>query len=86
VTRTKDEARALATQVHQKLLSQPSTFTELVKSYSDDRSSSEDGLLGRFTRGELMPEIDNTVFALAPGEVSPVVETEFGFHVFQRTD
>jgi NIMA-interacting peptidyl-prolyl cis-trans isomerase 1 len=86
VTRSKDEARALATSLHQKLLTQGATFDALVKEHSDDQSAPDGGLLGRFTRGELMPEINDTVFALKPGEVSPVVETPFGFHVFQRQD
>ena len=86
VTRSKDEARALATNIHEQLITKRATFAALVKQYSDDQSAPEGGLLGRFTRGELMPEINDTVFALAPGEVSPVVETPFGFHVFLRED
>ena len=86
VTRSKDEARALAASVHEQLVTKRATFDALVKEHSDDQSAAEGGLLGRFTKGELMPEINDTVFALAPGEISPVVETPFGFHVFLRVD
>jgi protein-disulfide isomerase len=85
ITRSKDEARARASELHQKLLSKAAPFVELAKQ-SDDKTPSEGGMLGRFTRGELMPEIDGVVFALKPGELSPVVETPFGFHVFMRAE
>jgi protein-disulfide isomerase len=84
VTRSKDQARALASDLHQKLVIQAAPFGKLAEEQSDDDTPSEGGLLGRFTRGELLPEIDRVVFALAPGELSPVVETPFGFHVFLR--
>jgi protein-disulfide isomerase len=84
VTRSKDQARALASELHQKLVTQAAPFAKLADENSDDDTPNEGGLLGRFTRGELMPEIDSVVFALAPGELSPVVETPFGFHVFLR--
>jgi protein-disulfide isomerase len=84
VTRSKDEARALASDLHQKLVTQAAPFGKLADESSDDDTPNEGGLLGRFTRGELLPEIDRVVFALAPGELSPVVETPFGFHVFLR--
>ncbi len=39
------------------------------------------GDLGWFPRGEMVPEFDAVVFALTPGEVSPVFRTAFGFHI-----
>jgi parvulin-like peptidyl-prolyl isomerase len=86
VTRSKDDARALANKLHEELVTKHATFDALVKQYSDDQSASDGGMLGRFTKGELMPEINDVVFAMAPGEVSPVVETPFGFHLFLRVD
>jgi peptidyl-prolyl cis-trans isomerase C len=42
------------------------------------------GDLGWFPRGYLtVPELDDVIFALEPGEYSPVVETEVGFHILQ---
>jgi parvulin-like peptidyl-prolyl isomerase len=39
------------------------------------------GDLGWFPRGEMVPEFDAVVFALKPGEISPVFRTPFGFHI-----
>ena len=42
------------------------------------------GDLGWFPRGYLtIPELDDVVFALEPGEFSPIIETEIGFHILQ---
>jgi protein-disulfide isomerase len=84
ITRSKDEALAKASDIHQKLVTKAAPFAKLAEEQSDDDTPNEGGLLGRFTRGELLPEIDRVVFALQPGELSPVVETPFGFHVFLR--
>jgi protein-disulfide isomerase len=86
VTRSKDDARALANKLHEELVTKHATFDALVRQYSDDQSAPDGGMLGRFTKGELMPEINDVVFAMAAGEVSPVVETPFGFHLFLRVD
>lgn len=84
ITRSKEQAQALASDLHQRLITRSGTFLDLVKKHGDDPSAADGGLIGRITRGELMPQIDEVVFALKPGELSPVVETPFGYHVFLR--
>jgi len=59
-------------------------FTELAKERSQDLGSKENGGdLGFFPRGIMLLEFEEAAFALAPGEVSEVVQTTFGFHVIQ---
>lgn len=86
VTRTKDEARALASELHQRIVTQAARLADLAKQYSDCPSAPEGGELGRFTRGELVPDLEKVAFALTKGELSPVVETPFGFHVILREE
>ncbi len=50
----------------------------------DPRSRAEGGALGMVTRGQTVPAFEKAAFALAPGEISGVVETTFGFHVIYR--
>jgi peptidyl-prolyl cis-trans isomerase SurA len=55
--------------------------------YSDDPgSAAKDGALGYVKRGELVPEFEAVAFRLEVGEISEVVETDFGFHIIQLLD
>jgi hypothetical protein len=84
VTRSKDEARKLAEQVVKKLQA-GADWTATANQYTEDPSGKgQGGKLGTFPKGRMVPEFDNQVFALAPGGISGVVETGFGFHVIKR--
>lgn len=56
-------------------------FTSLVGLYSQDPTAAAGGDMGTFKRGELLPAIDEYAFSMKPGEVSPVIRTEGGFHI-----
>ena len=59
-------------------------FSMLAKLYSQDPgSASKGGELGFFSRGDMVKEFETAAFALKPGEISPIVETEYGFHILQ---
>lgn len=59
-------------------------FSMLAKLYSQDPgSASKGGELGFFSRGDMVSEFEAAAFALKPGEVSPIVETQYGFHILQ---
>ncbi|MBN2231973.1 MAG: peptidylprolyl isomerase, partial [Deltaproteobacteria bacterium] len=62
-------------------------FTDLAREYSRGPAAATGGALGSFTRGSLMPEIEAVVFGDLPvGELSPVVKTRFGQHLFLVTN
>jgi parvulin-like peptidyl-prolyl isomerase len=63
----------------------PANFGALAKQYSDDPGSKErGGELGVFPRGMMVKPFGDAVAALKPGEISNVVQSEFGFHIIQR--
>ncbi len=85
ITRTKDEARKRAADVLVRA-KKGEDFAALAKSHSDDPSGPpRGGDLGRFARNAMVKPFADAAFALKPGQVSEVVETEFGFHVIKRT-
>lgn len=65
-------------------LSRGEKFEDLARQLSKDPGSKEQGGdLGFVARGQLVPEFEQAAFALAPGQVSGIVKTQYGFHVIQ---
>ncbi|MDD5623905.1 MAG: protein translocase subunit SecD, partial [Candidatus Peribacteraceae bacterium] len=82
VTRSKEEALALANEVKAKL-DAGGNFEELARQYSDGPSAKEAGRLGTFGRGTMVPAFEEAAFKLGLGEISDPVETAFGFHIIR---
>jgi peptidyl-prolyl cis-trans isomerase C len=58
-------------------------FAELAKSYSQGSSAPRGGDLGFLPRGRLVKPFEDAAFALAPGELSDIVRTRYGFHIIK---
>lgn len=57
-------------------------FTALAKKYSEDPSVADnDGDMGYFPRGLMVPEFEEAAFALEVGEISELVKTDYGYHI-----
>ncbi len=62
-------------------------FAELARSFSQEPgAATSGGDLGWFARGRMVKEFEEAAFALKPGEVSPVVRTQFGYHIIKLED
>lgn len=62
-------------------------FEDLARQYSDDGTSGENGGdLGYISKGQMVEEFEEALFSLDVGEVSEIVETEYGFHIIKATD
>ncbi len=57
-------------------------FKELARQYSKAPTAAEGGELGSFQRGELPEEFEKAIFPLAPGTLSQIVRTQYGYHIF----
>lgn len=76
------EDRATAERAREEIAA-GAAFAEVARRLSRDPSGAAGGLQGELAREELPPSFAETIFRLVPGEVSPVVEAEYGFHLFQ---
>ena len=70
-------------QIRKRILEGESSFSTMAVLYSEDPTARQGGELGLTGRGEWTPEFEAVAFNLREGEVSDVVETEFGFHIIQ---
>lgn len=64
-------------------LNEGDDFAELAKEYSDCPSGANGGNLGLFGKGMMVKSFEEAAFALMPGEISEVIETQFGFHIIK---
>ncbi len=69
----------------QKQLSEGVDFADLARNHSSCPSGRNGGNLGQFGRGMMVPPFETAAFALAVGETSQPVQTQFGWHLIQRT-
>lgn len=59
-------------------------FEELARDFSQCPSAKVGGNLGEFPRGRMVPTFEKALLKLQPGEISPPVKTQFGYHLIQR--
>ena len=67
----------------QKKLEDGGDFAELAKEYSKDGSAENGGDLGVFKKGDMVAEFEEAAFALKEGEVSDIVQSQFGYHIIK---
>ena len=81
--KAKAEAQALLVKVRAK----PESFADLARKNSQDSgSATQGGDLGYFSKGSMVKQFEDAVFALKKGEISEVVESDFGFHIIKLAD
>jgi len=80
------KAKAKAEEILAQVRKNPAEFGALAKKNSQDEGSAANGGdLDFFSRGAMVKEFDAAVYAMKQGEISNLVETDFGYHIIQLT-
>lgn len=80
------EAKKRATEIYEEVKKSKRPFEELVKLYSDDTLSKQTGGdVGWQNRISLVPAYYDTIMKMGVNDLSPLVETQFGFHIIKVT-
>jgi peptidyl-prolyl cis-trans isomerase D len=83
----KAEAKKKAEQVLAEVKKNPTKFSELAKKYSQDPGSAEKGGdLGTFARGSMVKPFEDAAFSMKQGEISGLVQSDFGYHIIKLTE
>lgn len=83
----REKAKAKAEQLLAEVKKAPATFADVARKNSQDPGSAEKGGdLDFVTRGAMVKPFDDAMFALKKGDISDVIETEFGYHIIRLTD
>lgn len=61
-------------------------FAALAKTYTEDPGSKDTGGEYTFPKGKMVPAFETAAFALEPGQISDVVETQFGYHIIKLSE
>jgi peptidyl-prolyl cis-trans isomerase D len=80
----RDKAKAKAEALLAEVRKNPASFAEIAKKDSDDEgSAAKGGDLDYFGRGAMVKPFEEAAFALKPGEISGVIESDFGYHIIK---
>ena len=83
----REKAKAKAEALLAEVKKAPNTFADVARKNSQDPGSAEKGGdLDFVTRGAMVKPFEDAMFALKKGEISNVIETEFGYHIIHLTD
>ncbi|MDD2713015.1 MAG: SurA N-terminal domain-containing protein [Simplicispira sp.] len=86
-TAERQKAKERAAQLLDQVRKAPASFAEVAKKSSDDTGSATlGGDLNFFARGAMVKPFDEAAFALKKGEISDLVESDFGYHIILLTD
>lgn len=81
---TEEQAKAKAEDLRKKIETGAAKFEEVAKAESDDTGSgAQGGSLGEFGRGQMVPEFEQAAFTTEVGKLSPVIRTQYGYHILQ---
>ncbi len=61
-------------------------FADAAQKYSSCPSKNSGGTLGKFGKGQMVPEFENAVFSMNVGDISSPVKTQFGYHLIQLNE
>ena len=83
-TRSKQDALTQIQQIKQEI-DGGADFATLAGQHSDCPSGKSGGDLGRFGRGQMVGAFEDAAFGMNVGDMSDVIETDFGYHLIRRT-
>ncbi len=84
---TKQEAREKLAEIRNDIVKGFNTFEEMARVHSDDPGSArQDGNLGEFGRGEMLPAFEEVAYSLDTNQISEVFESAFGYHIIRLED
>lgn len=84
VTRTKEEALALANKLVADVAQDAAKFAEAAKANSDCPSAAKGGDLGVWQKGNMVPAFEAAMLNMTAGQIGGPVESEFGYHIIMR--
>ena len=83
----REKAKAKAAQLLAQVRNAPASFAEIAKKSSDDKGSAiAGGDLDFFGRGAMVKPFEDAAFSMKKGDISDLVESDFGYHIIQLTD
>ena len=83
----REKAKAAAQALLVKVRAKPDSFADLARKNSQDSASAtQGGDLGYFSKGSMVKQFEDAVFALKKGEISEVVDSDFGYHIIKLAD